>query len=239
MPRHHCWAVAPFTDLKTEAQGGDFNCEESQVGSWHTSPSLRNKAGAATLCKGSGGGGFPRCLLKPLSVLTFSECQQCTRMSNEREVVSRNVKKYFNTPRLQTARREDRCGNVSCGSLGSGPAVGGYMGSLTRGRAGTKEHVEKAHSRGLTTLLVTSALCWSCARQLRDLSLYSGLRGLWKANAPVSRLKKLRFRKRSDWPGSFGLVWLTLPAKPPGLNQQVGLLLPEFPPLRGAARPPV
>lgn len=36
MPRPHCWAVAPFTDLKTEAQGGDFIREESHVGTPHT-----------------------------------------------------------------------------------------------------------------------------------------------------------------------------------------------------------
>ena len=178
MPRQHCWAAAPFTDLKTEAQGGDFNCEESHVGSWHTSPSLRNKAGAATLCKGSGGGGFPCCLLKPLSVLTFSECQQCTRMSNEREVVSRNVKKYLNTPRLKTARQEGRHGNVGCGSLGSGPAVGGYMGSgglPDTGQGRNRAACGKSTQQGPEDTAAASALCWSCARQLRDLSLYLGL----------------------------------------------------------------
>ena len=110
--------------------------------------------------------------------------------------------------------------------------------SLTRGRAGTEQHVEKAHSRGLRTLLPRLLCAGAVLGSLETFHFTQALRGLWKANAPVPRLEKLKFRKRSDWPGSFGLVWLTLPAKPPGLNQQVGLLLPEFPPLRGDARPP-
>lgn len=59
-----------------------------------------------------------------------------------------------------------------------------------------------------------------------------GLSMLPSMNAPIPQMEKLRFRKRSDWLGSFSLVWLTSSAKLPGLNQQVGLVFPELPQLR-------
>lgn len=60
-----------------------------------------------------------------------------------------------------------------------------------------------------------------------------GLSMLPSMNAPIPQMEKLRFRKRSDWLGSFSLVWLTSSAKLPGLNQQVGLVFPELPQLLG------
>ena len=40
---------------------------------------------------------------------------------------------------------------------------------------GTDPSWDWAHNRGLMTLLVTSSTCGTYSRQLRDLSLYSGL----------------------------------------------------------------
>lgn len=72
-------------------------------------------------------------------------------MSNEREAVSRNVKKYFNTARLKTARQEDRHGNVGLWQLGVGPSCGwiyGEGGFPDTGQGGNRVACGKKHTTG-------------------------------------------------------------------------------------------